>query len=700
MSCALKPAAAIVALLVMLLGAARGVAQDKVRVSLASLLNEMTDRNELARSPAAEYTVGQASSYDRRQKTPDDPASWFANQDGGNVIRVDAVGDRREWVILDQHGPGCITRMWTPNANSGAMRVYLDGDTRPAIEGDLQEVLGGHSFVKPPLAIQAVRAGDFYLPIPYQKSCKITLNKEPFYYAIQYRAYAPGTVVETFSREVLAAQFDAVGRAAKSLQASLSIAGAPPAASLKSRVEPHASAAMELPAGGGAVKELRVRLTSSSPAGVEQALRSTVLKIVFDDESTVWCPLGDFFGRGIAGKPYADWSRTVAADGTMSCRWVMPYERSASIELQNLSDAPIEVDASASTTAWKWDERSLHFHANWRQQYPLNGAFADWNYLEAQGSGRYVGDTLTTMNPTWSWWGEGDERVYVDGAKFPQLNGTGLEDYYGYAWGIPDFFQSQFLSCSRVRFTPVESEHVGHTTVSRLRSLDAIPFRHSLRYDMEISCIGKNDGMAWAVATFWYGRPGAKSAPTPSEAEAARPLPYPPGLSRRHLKEPLTQAELVRIFPNRQRLTGAIECEDMMRTATAGVDARQQEAYKWDPNQKFSNGDFLHVDAHRPGDYVELKIPIADAMPRKYVVYAARGPGFSSIRFEVNGKRVEGEYDEAADVGGVSIPIDLGAQETVNGMLTLRAVVVKAARTAPAGAAPFGLDCVVASSPP
>jgi len=206
--------------------------------------------------------------------------------------------------------------------------------------------------------------------------------------------------------------------------------------------------------------------------------------------------------------------------------------------------------------------------------------------------------------------------------------------------------------------------------------------------------------MAWAVATFWYARPGAKSVPTPSEVEASRSLPYPPGLSRRHLTEPLTQAELVRIFPDRQRLPGAIECEDMMRTTTAGIDARQQESYKWNPKQKYSNGDILLIDAHRPGDYVELKIPVADAKPRKCVVYAAREPAFGSIRFEVNGKRVEGEYDEAAEGGGVSTPIDLGMHEAVGGMLTLRAVVVKAARTAPAGAAPFGLDCVVASSPP
>ena len=41
------------------------------------------------------------------------------------------------------------------------------------------------------------------------------------------------------------------------------------------------------------------------------------------------------------------------------------------------------------------------------------------------------------MNPVEAWWGEGDEKVFVDGEKFPSHFGTGTEDYYGYAWCWP-----------------------------------------------------------------------------------------------------------------------------------------------------------------------------------------------------------------------------------------------------------------------
>ncbi len=46
-------------------------------------------------------------------------------------------------------------------------------------------------------------------------------------------------------------------------------------------------------------------------------------------------------------------------------------------------------------------------------------AVSDWNYVEVKGRGMYVGDTLAVWNPAGQWWGEGDEKVWVDGEGFP-----------------------------------------------------------------------------------------------------------------------------------------------------------------------------------------------------------------------------------------------------------------------------------------
>ena len=46
-----------------------------------------------------------------------------------------------------------------------------------------------------------------------------------------------------------------------------------------------------------------------------------------------------------------------------------------------------------------------------------------------------VGDTLALHNGAAAWWGEGDEKIFVDGETFPSHFGTGSEDYYGYSFG-------------------------------------------------------------------------------------------------------------------------------------------------------------------------------------------------------------------------------------------------------------------------
>ena len=68
------------------------------------------------------------------------------------------------------------------------------------------------------------------------------------------------------------------------------------------------------------------------------------------------------------------------------------------------------------------------------------------------------------------WWGEGDEKVWVDGESFPSHFGTGTEDHYGYAWATR-VFQGPF--CNEPRAGPATR---GITPTPARRSLDAIPF--------------------------------------------------------------------------------------------------------------------------------------------------------------------------------------------------------------------------------
>jgi len=102
------------------------------RVTLDSLLAEMTDLVGMAEFPEPPYTCRQVSSYDRASKSPSQ--DWFANADAGQFIRVEKAAGRDEFVMMDAEGPGAIVRIWSANptgtirgANPKAVRGYMFG---------------------------------------------------------------------------------------------------------------------------------------------------------------------------------------------------------------------------------------------------------------------------------------------------------------------------------------------------------------------------------------------------------------------------------------------------------------------------------------------------------------------------------------------------------------------------------------------
>jgi len=46
--------------------------------------------------------------------------------------------------------------------------------------------------------------------------------------------------------------------------------------------------------------------------------------------------------------------------------------------------------------------------------------------METSGIGRFVGTMFHIWNPKGKWWGEGDEKFYVDDEKFPSTIGDGI----------------------------------------------------------------------------------------------------------------------------------------------------------------------------------------------------------------------------------------------------------------------------------
>ncbi len=149
---------------------------------MVSLLNEMVDYDAVARWPQPEFTLKQASSYDRDSKSPDQPG-WFANQDQNQGIHDEMVQGRVERVMLDTDGPGCLVRFWltTDQNKQGTLRIYLDGAEEPTLIFPVFDLLSGKLHLAAPLAqphpgYRADGGGGntVYLPIPYAKHFKVT----------------------------------------------------------------------------------------------------------------------------------------------------------------------------------------------------------------------------------------------------------------------------------------------------------------------------------------------------------------------------------------------------------------------------------------------------------------------------------------------------------------------------------------------
>jgi hypothetical protein len=667
---------------------------DRV-VSLRSLLDEMVDGEAAAKWPSPAYWCKEASSHDRHKKDPADPAGWHSNHDYEQFIRIETNGGRQEWVIMEDAGPGAITRFWTPlsqNRDNASIRFYFDGASTPAITARFNDLFRGCDFVPPPFAfvswnetdlrnqIKTPRKGargvgsDLYLPIPFAKGCKITLDKLPFYYVINYRSYEPGTPVEAFTMADYEAAKATLGRVGEKLLAPAGPSVTGPAK--QATLAPGDELTLDLPGGSAAVGALQVQV---DPKDAPQVLRSTILQATFDDEAAVWCPLGEFFGAGARLNPVHDWWRSVSQDGTLTARWVMPYQRTARLVLKNLGAKPVALKLTAATAPWVWDERSMYFHANWHAQLELKTRpYSDWNYIELQGRGLYVGDTLTVFSPVRAWYGEGDERIFIDGEQVASHIGTGTEDYYGYAWGMAGFFNSPFISMPQRDFT-AQDDWRGYTTTSRVRLLDAIPCRTQLLHNMEI-WNWADTRVDYAVGTFFYARPQAKHNRSPQSDEAAQPL-----------RETLQPPALFKI-------KNALECETMPVVAQSpGLRVGTQDAGLQEG--QWSGGQQLFVQATRVGDFIELAVPISGAQPRKVTIYGTRSWDYGILRFSVNGQPAGKDYDAYAAQAVASGPIELGTLEPVEGKLTLRVEVVGVNPASRGAHYFFGLDCVVLDQP-
>ncbi len=636
-------------------------------VTTLSLLEEMADREAAACFPAPAYTLRQFGSYDRGSVAPDRPG-WFANDDRSQFLRVETNGVRRECVMLDAPGPGAIVRFWVTVAGtdgSGLLRVYLDGNEKPEIEGKVLDVLSGGQLCGEPLSSSVSvktdylkRGHNLYLPIPYATRCLITYESatvfkgENFYYNIECRTYEKGTGVETFSLAALRRDGVAVSELRRKLAGGgLGLEGVKiQTVALDGVLAPGQSVTHQVE-GARAVRLLSMNLNGGRDA---QALRSTVIEMAFDGERTVWVPAGDFFGTGYKLSPYRTWHTQVSGGGLMESAWVMPFKKSCALTLRNLGTNPVTVTQGALVTApWRWDSRSMHFGAGWTELNRVStrtksGDHYDVNYVSLEGEGVLVGTGVTLFNTARTWWGEGDEKIFVDDAAFPTHIGTGSEDYYGYAWGNGNFFEHPFIAQPE----GAGAGNYGVVINLRNRALDAVPFRRRLRFDMEMWHWAQTV-VNYAPVTCWYMKPGGVSNRGPEPALAAQSV----ALTRRDIMPLVLHGE------------GVIEGESL----EADVDGGSVTVQDGHPNARWSGGKQLWWTRAKPGDAARLSFGVAEAGRYALILTLTHANDYGIADIGLNGATLVKGYDAYADKVETHT-VDLGAVDLKQGenVLTLQ----------------------------
>jgi D-arabinan exo alpha-(1,3)/(1,5)-arabinofuranosidase (non-reducing end) len=285
--------------------------------------------------------------------------------------------------------------------------------------------------------------------------------------------------------------------------------------------------------GAGCIKHIWCTLWSDD----KYQYRKVLLRMYWDGETnpSVETPIGDFFGMGHSiTKNFVSLPLQMSPqDGrSFNCWFPMPFEKDARIEIINEASKKLNfyfyVDYEAYPVGASMADYG-RFHAQWRRVNPTPG-WADpavrlednpeimrelWrtpnkgenNYviLEANGRGHYVGchlDIDCFSRQTNDWYGEGDDMIFVDGAPWPGIHGTGTEDYFNTAFGPKQEFSAPYHGIILYQGTD-DWPYRGKNTLYRYHIEDPIFFEKSIKVTIEHGHANKltND---YSSTAYWY----------------------------------------------------------------------------------------------------------------------------------------------------------------------------------------------------
>lgn len=255
------------------------------------------------------------------------------------------------------------------------------------------------------------------------------------------------------------------------------------------RVAPGATHVLLDAAGPGIITHLWITFLGPEPQAWAKAgsanHQEMLLRMYWDGEPrpAVEAPVGDFFANAFGKRSEVISSPVLVEDAdSYNCFWRMPFRKSARIEIVNESEKTLNL--LYYNVDWiKKDSLPLdtpYFYAQYRQEYPARPGM-DYVVLDTRGKGHYVGTVLSVRTRSPSWFGEGDEKIRIDGETEPSIWGTGTEDYFLSAWGLK---RTSTPYCG-VPYFDQWGIVGGHTSAYRWHIQDPIVFNEGIQVAFE-----------------------------------------------------------------------------------------------------------------------------------------------------------------------------------------------------------------------
>ncbi len=351
-----------------------------------------------------------------------------------------------------------------------------------------------------------------------------------------------------------------------------------------------------------------------------------LLRIFYDgrDRPGVEAPLGDFMANSFGRRSEVISVPVVVEDAdSYNCFWRMPFRESCRVEVVNESEK--QINLLYYNIDWikleSLPEDTPYFYAQYRQEYPVTQG-EDYLLLETEGRGHYVGTVLSVRTRSPSWFGEGDEKIYIDGEETPSIWGTGTEDYFLSAWGLKTTSTPYFGTPYFDQWGIVG----GHTSAYRWHIHDPIVFQESIRVTVEhwgwISSDENPEGKthSWnerqddfSSVAFWY------QTGTPTFAARAP-----------HARE-RTLPNLDLVFPAKG-FTG---------DAHHGVGVTQVQSNLG----FFPQGQLFYRPEAAEGAWVEIPFSVTKKEPRRLLIKGTRADDYGRYQAFLNGVKVGAPLD-------------------------------------------------------